>query len=71
MRNAAIAVFALALAAGAAAVAHAAPPFQGYSVTYFDDAGEAVGGVTAHCSGELLQWGVRTERYERRTWICD
>lgn len=71
MRNAAIAVSALVVAAGLAAAAHAAPPYQGYSVTYFNDAGEAVGGVTAHCSGELLQWGVSTERFQRRTWVCD
>lgn len=68
MRKAALAVFALALVAGAAL---AAPPYQGYSVSYFDANGELVGGVTAHCSGELLQWGVRTDNYKRRTWVCD
>ncbi|MET4731184.1 hypothetical protein ABIE09_005008 [Lysobacter enzymogenes] len=71
MRKAALAVFVLVLAAGAAVGVHAAPPYQGYSVSYYDAAGELVGGVTAHCSGELLQWGVRTEHYQRRTWVCD
>lgn len=71
MRKTAIAVCALVFGAALAAAVHAAPPYQGYSVSYFDDAGELVGGVTAHCSGELLQWGVRTEHYQRRTWVCD
>lgn len=71
MRKAATAVFVLVLAAGIALGAQAAPPYQGYSTHYFDDAGDLVGGVTAHCSGELLQWGERTEHYQRTTWVCD
>lgn len=71
MRKIAIAVCSLVLAAGVVAGVQAAPPYQGYSVSYFDDSGELVGGVTAHCSGELLQWGVTTEHYQRRTWVCD
>ncbi|QWP76720.1 hypothetical protein J5226_24625 [Lysobacter sp. K5869] len=71
MRKAALAVFALVLAAGAALGVHAAPPYQGYTIRYYDAAGELVGGASAQCSGQYLQWGITTERYERTTWVCD
>ena len=44
---------------------------EGYSVIYFDESGEEVGGATANCGGQYVSWGIRTEHYTRRTWICD
>jgi hypothetical protein len=49
----------------------AAPPGQGYSITYFDASGEAVGGATANCGGQYISWGERTDISQKRTWICD
>lgn len=66
---AAVAAFAGALALAGNVLA--APPGQGYSITYFGPDGEVVGGATAHCSGEYLSWGDRTAIYDKRTWYCD
>ena len=56
------------LLAGAAVAGRAG---EAYSVLYFDEAGNEVGGATANCGGQYTSWGERTEHYVRRTWICD
>ncbi|ALN84383.1 DUF6289 family protein [Lysobacter capsici] len=72
MRYIAIATLTAVLAAAATiGSASAAPPWQGYSITYFDSAGEVVGGATANCGGQYLSWGEHTDVFEKRTWICD
>ncbi|MGH8082262.1 MAG: DUF6289 family protein [Lysobacter sp.] len=40
-------------------------------MTYFNAAGEAVGGATANCGGQYQSWGERTAISQKRTWICD
>jgi len=56
------------LLAGAAVAGRAG---EAYSMIYFDDAGNEVGGATANCGGQYLSWGIRTTHYTRNTWICD
>ncbi|MGO1002332.1 DUF6289 family protein [Lysobacter sp. CA196] len=50
---------------------NASPPGQGYSILYFNDAGEEVGGAVANCGGQYSSWGERTAIYQKRTWYCD
>ncbi|MEH6420905.1 DUF6289 family protein [Pseudomonas sp. CGJS7] len=72
MRYLAIAAFSAALIASAMlGGAQAGPAGQGYSIIYFDAAGNEVGGATANCGGQYLSWGDRTEVFKKRTWICD
>lgn len=54
-----------------AGVAVAGRAGEGYSVLYFDEAGNEVGGATANCGGQYASWGIRTTHYQRNTWICD
>lgn len=71
MRYIAIATLTAVLAAAATiGSASAAPPWQGYSITYFDAAGEVVGGATANCGGYYSSWGEQTAVSTKRTWIC-
>lgn len=44
---------------------------EGYSALYYNEAGEEVGGGYDGGDGRYTSWGVRTERYARRTWIGD
>lgn len=44
---------------------------EGYSALYYNEVGEEVGGGYAGGDGRYTSWGVRTERYARRTWIGD
>ena len=44
---------------------------EGYSILYFDEFGEEVGGATATCGGQYSSWGIRTSTYTRHTWVCD
>ncbi|WP_147300659.1 DUF6289 family protein [Lysobacter silvisoli] len=69
LKNASIAAALLGLLLAGAAVAGRAG--EAYSVIYFDDAGNEVGGATANCGGQYVSWGERTDNYVRRTWICD
>ncbi|MGO1071915.1 DUF6289 family protein [Lysobacter sp. CA199] len=72
MRNLAIAAFTAAfIATTVAGSVQAGPAGQGYSYTYFDSAGEVVGGATANCGGQYSSWGERTPVFQKRTWICD
>ncbi|ALN65443.1 hypothetical protein GLA29479_4612 [Lysobacter antibioticus] len=49
----------------------AAPPWQGYSILYFNEAGEEVGGAVASCGGQYSSWGERTAIFQKQTWFCD
>ncbi|MGO4263507.1 DUF6289 family protein [Lysobacter sp. TAB13] len=72
MRVIAMSSFAALLAIAALTVSvKAAPPWQGYSITYFNAAGEVIGGATANCGGQYLSWGETSDIVQKRTWICD
>lgn len=67
--NASLGVALLGLLLAGAAIAGRAG--EAYSILYFDEAGNEVGGATANCGGQYLSWGIRTAYYTRNTWICD
>jgi hypothetical protein len=73
MRLVRITLLALSLiGAAGASIAIASPPGQGYVITYFDAAGEPVGGAIANpCNGAYSSWGIRTDIVTKRTLFCN
>lgn len=73
MRLLKIALLALSLAGTAGAgVALASPPGQGYAITYFNSAGEPVGGALANpCTGAYGSWGTVTPVFTKKVLYCN
>lgn len=55
-----------------AGVALASPAGQGYQITYFNSAGEPVGGALANpCTGSYGSWGTVTPVFTKKVLYCN